>query len=194
MGDTSSGVIIDDTSQYEAILKTDGQYGSDVEMASLIDLYPTYTFRIHVYNDGSIVTYGSISIVYDLLFFGEIGNGHYDILTMPNTNVSIPFQKKHNRKASHSITGRRKSSRKKITYYKKMKSVASISTSNQVQSKTNIIQTRKGSKSTSKLEKNNTERKELNSKQSNLKRYIDTKSNSLNKKQAIPLNFEICFN
>lgn len=107
--------------EYEEKMKSYGQFGGQVELQAIIDLFPQYTFKVHIKSNNSIVIHGSGDIVHDLLFSENDGVGHYDVLKFCSLSASknddvenYSVFKSQYRKHKSTLTNRRETTYKKM--------------------------------------------------------------------------------
>jgi hypothetical protein len=105
------GRVIENENDYSRLMKQDGVYAGEVEMSSLLQLYPEYKFEVHVKVNDSVVVHGSGDRTCHLLFSGPLDNGHYDVLIRSSHFHEI---NKHKRSRKATLTHRREMNEDKI--------------------------------------------------------------------------------
>lgn len=80
IGDNSYGVAVRDATDYYNIMSVDGRYGGHVELHCVSQIYPKYTFIVHMDDNSNTLVYGQGRKKKQLLFSGNLGSGHYSVL------------------------------------------------------------------------------------------------------------------
>jgi len=80
IGNKSYGRSISKVTDYKRVMVANGQKAGHAELNSVGELFPECIFRVHRENSDTIIDYGFGHIIHDLLFTGNLDDGHYNIL------------------------------------------------------------------------------------------------------------------